>query len=279
MWRVGILLTALAAAPVAAAPHRERAAVAAIDASEKIPEHQVAKAKQVIEQGLAAAGYTIVASAPLVGPQAACRHGDCVRDVAQAAGVDAVVFAVIASKDESAIVDLVLFDGMTAQQIASVHEVCDLCGEAELDERLGVAASALRAQAVDVVARQARLDAALRAHPAPSLVPGATLGVAGLAAIGVGAYLWSIDGRGTCHAGDGPVYPAAGAVIRYPDPNDPSVFVCRDRYATRTAGIATLGAGAVAAAVGLTWVVRARRYQPVLDVGPQGAQLALAVAW
>ncbi len=279
MWRVGFLVTALAALPAAAAPHRERAAVAAIDASSKIPAHQVAKAKLVIEQGLAAAGYTIVASAPLVGARAACRSGDCVRDVARDASVDAVVFAAIASKDESAIVDLALFDGATAQQIATVHEVCDLCGEAELDERLGVAASALRAQAVAVVARQARLDAALRAHPAPSQVPGVALGAAGVAAIGVGAYLWSIDGSGTCHAGDGPVYPAAGAVIRYPDPTDTSVFVCRDRYKTRAAGIATLGAGAVAAAVGLTWVVRAHRYQPMLDVGPQGAQLGLAVAW
>lgn len=285
-----ILLTLAIAGSVgtaSAAPPRERAAVVAIDAGTDVPAHVRDKAVPPIEEGLAAAGYDVVPGAQvtprLTGPLAACREGACVRDVGHALGVAAVVYASITRKGESTIIVMRLYDGTSGERFAEIHEVCDLCGEAELVERLGVAASALRVKAAEARERAAQRPAPVakvkrRTHG--SVVPGVVTGVLGLGAVAAGVYLVGIDGNGTCHAGDTPVYPDPGAVIRYPDPGDHAVFVCRDIYKTKTPGLVAAGVGLAAAVAGVALVVRARSGKTI-EVAPEptGASVKVSVPW
>ena len=279
--------------------HHERVALVAIDLGPKVATYLRAKATTQIEEGLAAAGYDVLPTAQvaprLTGDLATCREGPCVRSIADALGVASVVFATITSKDESSIITMSLYDVESARPVAEVREVCDLCGDSELVERLGVAASALRVQATEARERKARLAAqskpiehvpppqvqATEPEPQRSLVPGIAVGVTGVAAIGVGIYLIALDGRGTCSPGDEPVYPAQGAVIRYPDPTDPGKYVCRDIYRTKTLGIVGAGLGAAAAALGVALIVHSHHRGRTVEVEPTagGASVKVSLSW
>jgi hypothetical protein len=212
--------------------------------------------------------------------------------------VRSLVTVTIDSKDENTVVTMRLHDGSTGQREAEVREVCDLCGQAELSDRLGIAASALRARAIEAREREAKQPPTRPATTGPatsarapadaagqgraelrSLGPGILAGAAGAIAVGAGIYLLAIDGRGTCEPGDQPVYPDPGAVIRYPDPANQDVYVCRERYETQLPGIATVGAGVAAIAAGVALVVRARHRGRSVEIAPRAGGATVQVSW
>jgi hypothetical protein len=274
---------------------RERAVVGAIDLGPAVPMYLAAKATTQIEEGLAAAGYDVVPSGEnqrLASELAGCREGTCVRRVGETLGVQAVVYATIRRQDDNTVITMRLFDASTASQAAEVNEVCELCGEAELSERLGVAASTLRARAVE--ARERRDKLAVKPQPPlppvqppprvrekRSLVPGIVIGASGVLVLGGGIFLIAIDGRGMCSPGDQPVFPASGAVIRYRDPANPSDYVCRDIYKTRSLGIVGTGLGVIALAAGTALVIRARGHERTVELTPipGGAAVKVSVPW
>jgi hypothetical protein len=292
-----VTMATLLTAPAAADPSpRERAAIVAIDLGPGTPGYLGPMAASHIEAGLTAAGYEVVrVGTQLPGELATCRDGACVRRIGEVLGVRSLVLARIDGEGENTLLTLRLHDGRTGERVAEVHEVCDLCGQAELSGRLRLAAQALRPRSLEV--RAAR-DPQPAAGPAPaptpadrtapgpgarprasrSSMPGILVGAAGAAAIGGGLYLVAIHGRGTCARGDGPVYPAPGAVIRY---NDFGGFECRDVYETRTLGIASAGVGAVALAAGVALFVRARQGGRMVEVlpGPGGATIGVSGSW
>ena len=273
---------------------RERVAVAAIDLSATVPRYFAAKATAQIEIGLAAAGYEVVpleSAPPLSDALARCREGVCVAQVGAALSVQAVVYATIVGENDNTVITMRLFDASTARQDGEVREVCELCGEAELTERLSVAASVLRARAVEarehrikLTVREPRRESAPpppRPRPGRSVVPGIAVGVASLGAIAGGVYLVAIHGEGTCSPGDSPVFPEPGAVIRFPDPENHGVYECRDVYRTRTLGITGLVAGALGVAAGVALVVRARGSSRSVEVAPApgGASVKVSLPW
>jgi hypothetical protein len=289
-----VLLSQQLAAADPAVQARERAAVLGVELGPSTPAYLGDKATAQIEQGLGAAGYEVVPRSQVVArlsdDLARCREGSCLRAVGEALGVQALVLASITSKDDDTIITMVLIDAVTTQQDAAVHEVCDLCGDVELSERLGVAASSLRARAVEARERRERL--AVKPPPRPgeprrptqvhhrSPVPGLALGIAGALAVTGGIYLMAIDGNGTCHAGDRPAYPDAGAVIRYPDPENRDEFVCRNVYQTQVPGITGVVLGAAALAAGAALIVRARGDR-IIEIAPiaGGAAARVSASW
>jgi hypothetical protein len=295
--RATLIAIAILLAPYAAADprSRERAAVVAIDLGSGTPTYLSANATSEIEAGLTAAGYEVVTAAEvearLIGELARCREGACVRRVGEALGMRSLVFVTIDARDENTAVTMRLHDGRTGEREAVVNEVCDLCGQAELSVRLVAAAAALRARSREARARKAKQTASARTVPVPpsragtragasrSIAPGILLGAAGAIAVGGGLYLMTIDGSGTCDRGDQPVYPAPGAVIRYPDPSNLDSFVCRDRYETRTLGIASTGIGVVAIAAGVALVVRARQGDRAVEIVPRPGGASIGVSW
>jgi hypothetical protein len=274
-WVVFALVLALLES-ASAQPH-ERAALAALDLATDAPPYLRARATTQIEQGLAATGYDVLPTVRLPDNLAHCRSSDCMRDVGRVLGVQAIVVASITPRGDSSVIALRLFDGTTGRQLAELSEVCDLCGESELIEHLGIATSAVRARAADALP-----VAGVREAPvieSSSIAPGIVVGTAGVAAIATGIYLVVLDGRGACSAGDTPVYPDPNAVIRYPDPANHDVFVCRDIYKTRPLGIVGIGVGAAAVVLGAVLVVRAR--DRTFEVAPTatGATVRMSVAW
>lgn len=282
---LAVVIAAAAAASAAAAP-ADHAAVIAIELGADVPAYVQPKLVARVAQGLQATGYTVV---PADGA-GDCRAGACLTQLGERLGAGSLVLGTVERKAGSTIVDLRLVDAATTDTLASVHEVCDLCGESELEERVGVAASALRQRADDTRAKRAAATPA----PAPAAVvaqpiivtrrhvpkPAIALGGAGLLAVGVGVYLVVIDGRGTCHPGDQPVYPAPGAVIRYPDANNPNLYVCREQYQTETAGFVTGGLGVAAIAAAAAWVLVAHDEQMVMPMPvPGGAGVAVSLSW
>lgn len=280
---IAILLAPHVAADPAPKP-RERAAIVAIDLGPGTPPYLRETAAGQLAAGLAAAGYEVVPAAEiaarLTGELAGCRQGPCVRRVGQALGAPSLVFVTIDGKDENTIIAMRLHDDVTGERAAEVREVCDLCGQAELAERLSIAASALRARALETRERTAKQSGpAAPAGGRRSLVPGILVGAAGAIAIAGGAYLVAIDGRGTCHRGDQPVYPTPGAVIRYPDPTDLDTFVCRYKYETRAPGIASAATGVVALAAGVALILRARVGARAVEIVPRSGGAVVDVSW
>lgn len=178
MTRIVITAVLCALAATAHADGKPRAALVRVDLSPGVPDFVRAKATAKIDDGLTAAGYDVVPADKLPAALATCSEGACVKDVGKALGAQALVFASITRKDDSTIIVMRLVDGERGgDALAEVHEVCDLCGQNELDDRIGVAASALRAKAES--ARNARV---VTVGPSPSgtklrvaVVPGITV--------------------------------------------------------------------------------------------------------
>lgn len=153
MGRVSILVVSFAALVLtgslaSAAP---KAAIVAVDLAGGAPEFVRAKATAKVQDGLTAAGYEVLpreqVTAKLTGDLASCRSGACLAKVAKLLDVSSLVVVSVTRKDESTIIVIKLLDPQSGEAAAEVHEVCDLCGQDELEDRINVAASALRQKA------------------------------------------------------------------------------------------------------------------------------------
>ena len=144
-----VLLAGLAIASPAAA---ERAAIVAVDLGNGVPEFVRGKALAGVKDGLVAAGFEVT-STDQVTPKlqqnnlVQCRTGPCLSNVGKLVEAPWLVLVSITRKDESTIIVMKLVDAKSTEARAEVHEVCDLCGQSELDDRINVAASALRVKA------------------------------------------------------------------------------------------------------------------------------------
>ncbi len=262
------LLVLLASAGMASAGNRTTVAVVAVDIGPGVPAYLAASLSAQIASGLAAAAYDVVPAPALRGELARCREDSCMAKIGHAVGTDQLVVAAITASGENRVIAMRLYDASGAQ-LAELQEVCDLCGDSELVEHVGLSASALRARAAEP----------RRVH-ARSKVPGIAAVAAGAVVLGGGIALLALDGRGSCSPGDSPVYPDAGAVIRYPDPANHASYVCRDVYATKGLGIAGIAAGAIGVAVGVALIVRAGHRETIqVAPTPGGATIGMALAW
>ena len=111
-----------------------------------------AKSTAQVQQGLIAAGYDVVppeeTAKQLPANLAACKSGPCLAQVAKTLQASSLVHVSITRKHDSKIIVMRMLEPSTGEALADIHEVCDLCGQDELEERIGVAASALRSRAV-----------------------------------------------------------------------------------------------------------------------------------
>jgi hypothetical protein len=162
MMRPSLLLLFLVAssiAPAHADTSRERAAILPVELGKGVQDFIRAKASAQVQQGLVAAGYDVLpadqTTPRLTGELASCKSGPCIAQVATALQVSALVHVSITRKHDSQIIVMRMLEGKTGETLADIHEVCDLCGQDELEERIGVAASALRAKAVAMLQKRA----------------------------------------------------------------------------------------------------------------------------
>jgi hypothetical protein len=154
-----VVLLATSAGSAAAQSAKERAALLSIELGKGVQEFVRAKAVAQVQQGLGSAGYEVVppdqASKQLGGDLASCKSGPCLAQVGKALNASALVNVSITRKLDSQIIVMQMLEASSGEVVADIHEVCDLCGQDELEERLGVAASALRSKAAAHVAKRA----------------------------------------------------------------------------------------------------------------------------
>ncbi len=180
--RLLLVVSLVSSIGTAAADTPSRAAILPIELGKGVQDFVRAKAAAQVQQGLVAAGYEVLApeqtAQKLPAQLAGCKGGPCVAQVASALGVSALVHVAITRKHDSQIIVMRMLEPGSGDAIADIHEVCDLCGQDELEERLGVAASALRAKAVAVLQRRQQSVA-----PPVAAAPPAVGGIARVAIV------------------------------------------------------------------------------------------------
>jgi hypothetical protein len=274
----------------------ERVIVLDAEVAPSLPGYVRKTTETSVAEGLASSGYTVVRASATSGlpPElAGCTQGPCLDKLAAALSASAVIMVKVSGKDDSTIIEITMFDaGHSAEPVATVREICDLCGNSELVDRIALATSSVKGRAEEGRARRAASAHPVQAPPPPSpkpapvivarrtlSIPGVALASAGGLVIAGGIYLLAIDGDGTCSPGDKPEYPDPGAVIRYPDPSNHSLYVCRDRYATKLVGGLTLGAGAAVVALGVALLVRGSTEHVVVNPTANGAVVGARLSW
>ena len=186
-----LLLAILFASSVgsAAAGAKERTAILSIELGKGVQEFVRAKAAAQVQQGLIAAGYEVVppeeTAKRLSAELAGCKTGPCLAQVAKALQVSSLVSVSITRKLDSQIIVMRMLEPASGDALANIHEVCDLCGQDELEERIGVAASALRAKALAELNKRAAATPAIAPPVRVAEVPAGPLRVAVVPGIAV----------------------------------------------------------------------------------------------
>ncbi len=266
-----------------------RAAVVALDVGTELPSYLRGKALVQIEQALAAAGDTVLPSvevAPKLGDLATCRSGPCIPQIGTLLGAELLVIVSITKTDENSNVVLRIHDGGTGEVLAELTQLCELCGEAELLERFNIAVSTVRAKAGAALVKPMEVVPPIEPprrvtqHVRGSRIPGISVAAGGVVLTTLGIVALAINGKGTCSPGDTPVFPDPDAVIRFPDPDDPTRYECREVYQTKTPGLIATGVGVVAIAAGVALVIRANRGQ-LVEVAPTpgGVSAKVTLRW
>jgi hypothetical protein len=168
---LAVTLLVLFSASATAEAGKERAAIISIEMGAGVQDFFRGIASTQVAQGLTAAGYEVLTldqtTPKLTGELAGCRNGPCLAKVAKALDVTALVTVTLQRKTDSTVIVMRLVEPQTGDALADIHEVCDLCGQDELEERIGVAASALRAKAVAQFAKRGNAAP----QPAPTPLP------------------------------------------------------------------------------------------------------------
>jgi TolB-like protein len=179
---------AVEAAPPAAAPSppgaaslgRQRVAVVRLDFDSGVVEAARELFGQRLVEGLTAAQFDVVAAGEAATALAArngglpdCRQPSCYPAVAEALAVGYLVTGNVTVASKTYDITLELVNGRTGNVIGTNRERCDICGVEEAGEKMGLAASALRARLEALTKTPARFI--IRSRP-----PGAVATLDGL---------------------------------------------------------------------------------------------------
>jgi TolB-like protein len=130
---------------------------------------------QRLVEGLAVAQFQVTSGAPVAERLAAagvdpssCMEEGCFRRAAPALGVAYLVSGAVGERQKTYEISLQLVNGRTGAVIGTHRERCEICGVEEAGEKMGLAASALRARLEAVAKAPARF--VIRSRPAGAQV-------------------------------------------------------------------------------------------------------------
>ena len=138
---------------------------------------------QRLVEGLAAARFQVLTGAMVrerlatVGLDAdSCSGGSCTAKAAKALGVAYLVFASVVEHDKTYDITLELVNGKSGVTLGTNRERCEICGVEEASEKVGLAASALRARLEALANTPARFVIRSRPSGARVTLDGEALG-------------------------------------------------------------------------------------------------------
>jgi hypothetical protein len=185
---LGFLTVVASAAPARAAAQgegaaRQRVAVARLTFQGGVSETARELFAQRITEGLAAARFDVLTGAMVRERLAAaglgadsCAGGSCTGKAARALDVAFLVFASVVERDKSYDVTLELVNGKSGLTIGTSRERCEICGVEEASEKVGLAATALRARLEALADEPARFMIRSRPTGARLTLDGEALG-------------------------------------------------------------------------------------------------------
>jgi hypothetical protein len=150
---------------------KQRVAVVRLAFEGAVPEAARDLFAQRLVEGLAAARFEVMTGAMVRERLAAaglgadsCSGGSCTGKAAGALGVAFLVFASVVEHDKTYDITLGLVNGKSGVTIGTNRERCEICGVEEASEKVGLAASALRARLEALANTPARFI--IRSRPA-----------------------------------------------------------------------------------------------------------------
>ncbi|HVR60617.1 MAG TPA: PEGA domain-containing protein [Polyangia bacterium] len=169
---------------VAAPLGRQRVAVVHVGFDAGVVEAARELFGQRLVEGLTAAQFDVVAAGEVATTLAArnpslpdCRQPSCYPAVAEALGVGYLVTSQVAVASKTYDITLELVNGRTGNVIGTNREHCDICGVEEAAEKMGLAASALRARLEALTKTPARFIVRSRPPGAAATLDGQRAGV------------------------------------------------------------------------------------------------------
>jgi hypothetical protein len=170
-----LALVAGAGRRTAVAEEKQRLAVVKLSFDGSVPEATRDLFAQRLVEGLAAARFEVLTGAMVRDRLAAaglnadsCSGGSCTARAAKALGVSFLVFASVAEHDKTYDVTLELVNGRSGVTIGTNRERCEICGVEEASEKVGLAATALRARLEALANTPPRFI--IRSHPSGALI-------------------------------------------------------------------------------------------------------------
>ena len=168
---LGVGVARTARADDESAPGKQRVPVGRSAFEGAVPEAARDLFAQRLVEGLAAARFEVMTGAMVRERLAAaglgadsCSGGSCTGKAAHALGVAFLVFASVVEHDKTYDVTLDLVNGKSGVTIGTNRERCEICGVEEASEKVGLAASALRARLEALANTPARFI--IRSRPA-----------------------------------------------------------------------------------------------------------------
>jgi hypothetical protein len=165
-----LLAMGVATAGKAAAEEKQRVAVVKLGFDGGVPEAARELFAQRLVEGLAAARFEVLTGAMVRERLAAaglgegsCAGGSCTAKAARALDVAFLVFASITEQQKTYDITLELVNGRSGVTIGTNRERCEICGVEEASEKVGLAASALRARLEALANSPPRFI--IRSHP------------------------------------------------------------------------------------------------------------------
>src|SRR5262245_55027941 len=164
-----------AAAQGGAKPDRPQVAVVRLNFTGAVAEAARELFAVRLVEGLAVAEFQVASGTPVADRLQAsgvdplsCLDEACYRRAAPALGVAYLVAGAVAERQKTYQITLELVNGKTGAVIGTHRERCEICGIEEAGEKMGLAASALRARLEAVAKAPARF--VIRSRPAGALV-------------------------------------------------------------------------------------------------------------
>jgi hypothetical protein len=162
---------------------KQRVAVVKLAFEGGVPEAARELFAQRLVEGLTAARFEVLTGALVRERLAAvglgadsCSGGSCTGKAAQALGVAFLVFASVIEHDKTYDITLELVNGRSGVTIGTNRERCEICGVEEASEKVGLAASALRARLEALANTPARFIIRSRPSGARLTLDGQALG-------------------------------------------------------------------------------------------------------
>jgi TolB-like protein len=163
------------AAASGARPERPQVAVIRLTFGGSVAEAARELFAQRLVEGLGVADFQVSAGAPMTArlaaagiDPAACADDACYRRAGPALDVAYLVTGAVSERQKSYEITLELVNGRTGASIGTHRERCEICGVEEAGEKMGLAASALRARLEAVARAPARF--VIRSRPSGALV-------------------------------------------------------------------------------------------------------------